>query len=97
MIPAPGQTTPPSDTIKFLKNVATKKYSYEMTSNSYYDGRTISVFRIEDAILSKAEIENQLSGPGAALAYINQIRARAGAPLSSVNIVKSQISINTGT
>ncbi len=81
MIPAPGQTTPPSDTVKFLKNVATKKYSYEMTSNSYYDGRTISVFRIEDAILSKAEIENQLSGPAAALPYLNQIRSRAGAPI----------------
>lgn len=80
MIPAPGQTTPPSDTVKFLKNVATKKYSYEMVSNSYYDGRTISVFRIEDVILNKAEIENELSGPGAALPYVNMIRARAGAP-----------------
>ncbi|MGN6163772.1 MAG: RagB/SusD family nutrient uptake outer membrane protein [Flavisolibacter sp.] len=80
MVPAPGQTTPPSDTVKFLKNVATKKYSYEMVSNSYYDGRTISVFRIEDVILNKAEIENELSGPGAALPYVNMIRARAGAP-----------------
>ncbi len=80
MVPAPGQTTPPNDTTKFLKNVATKKYSYEMVSNSYYDGRTISVFRIEDVLLNKAEIENQLSGPAAALPYVNQIRARAGAP-----------------
>ena len=81
MIPAPGQTTPPSDTVKFLKNVATKKYSYEMVSNSYYDGRTISVFRIEDVILNKAEIENELSGPAAALPFVNMIRARAGAPV----------------
>jgi starch-binding outer membrane protein, SusD/RagB family len=80
MVPAPGQTTPPSDTVKLLKNIATKKYSYEMVSNSYYDGRTISIFRIEDVILYKAEIENELSGAGAALPYINQIRARAGAP-----------------
>ncbi len=80
MIPAPGQTTPPNDTTKFLRNVATKKYSYEMVSNSYYDGRTISVFRIEDVILNKAEIENELSGPGAALPYVNEIRGRAGAP-----------------
>ena len=79
-VPAPGETTPPNDTTKFLKNVATKKYSYEMVSNSYYDGRTISVFRIEDVILNKAEIENELGGPGAALPYVNQIRARAGAP-----------------
>lgn len=81
MMPAPGQTTPPNDTTKLLKNVATKKYSYEMVSNSYYDGRTISVFRIEDVILNKAEIENELSGPAAALPYLNKIRARAGAPL----------------
>ena len=81
MVPAPGQTTPPNDTVKLLKNVSTKKYSYEMVSNSYYDGRTISVFRIEDVILNKAEIENQLSGPAAALPYVNEIRGRAGAPL----------------
>ena len=81
MMPAAGQTTPPNDTVKLLKNVATKKYSYEMVSNSYYDGRTISVFRIEDVILNKAEIENQLNGPGAALPYLNEIRARAGAPV----------------
>lgn len=81
MILPPGQTTPPSDTVKPLPNVATKKYSYEMVSNSYYDGRTISVFRIEDMILYKAEIENELTGPAAALPYINEIRARAGAPV----------------
>ncbi len=80
MVPAPGQTTPPADTVKFLKNVATKKYSYDMVSNSYYDGRTIAIFRIEDVILYKAEIENELNGPTAALPYINQIRVRAGAP-----------------
>ncbi len=80
MMPAAGQTTPPNDTVKLLVNVATKKYSYDMISNSYYDGRTISVFRIEDVILNKAEIENELSGPSAALPYLNQIRARAGAP-----------------
>ena len=81
MIPAPGQTVPPSDTVKFLQNVATKKYSYQMISDSYYDGRTISVFRLSDVILCKAEIENALSGPDAALPYLNEIRARAGAPL----------------
>lgn len=80
MVPEPGQTTPPNDTTKFLPNIATKKYSYEMVSNSYYDGRTISVFRIEDVILNKAEIENELNGPAAALPYVNRIRARAGAP-----------------
>ncbi len=81
MMPDPGQTVPPSDTIKLLQNVATKKYSYEMVNPSYYDGRTIPVFRLADAILCKAEIENELNGPSAALPYLNQIRARAGAPV----------------
>lgn len=81
MMPAAGQTTPPNDTVKLLKNVSTMKYSYEMISDSYYDGRTIPVLRIEDVILNKAEIENELSGPSAALPYLNEIRARAKAPV----------------
>jgi hypothetical protein len=80
-MPDPGEVVPPSDTTKLMENVSTKKYSYEMASNEYYDGRTIPVFRIEDVILQKAEIENELSGPSAALPYINEIRARAGAPV----------------
>ncbi|MFU1857153.1 RagB/SusD family nutrient uptake outer membrane protein [Sphingobacterium sp. NGMCC 1.201703] len=80
MLPAKGQTTPPIDTVKFLQNVATKKYSYGMINNSYLDGRTIQVFRLADVILCKAEIENALNGPAAALPYLNEIRKRAGAP-----------------
>lgn len=80
MVPEEGQAKPPSDTVKFLQNVATKKYSYDMISNSYLDGRTIQVFRLADVILCKAEIENELNGPGAALPYLNRIRTRAGAP-----------------
>ncbi len=79
-MPDVGETTPPNDTTKLLVNVATKKYSYDMVSNTYYDGRTISVFRLSDVILCKAEIENELSGPGAALPFLNEIRHRAGAP-----------------
>ena len=80
MMPAPGQTSPPNDTTKLLVNVSTMKYSYEMTEQSYYDGRTIPILRLEDIILCKAEIENELSGPSAALPFLNEIRARAGAP-----------------
>lgn len=80
MIPDKGQTVPPNDTTKFLVNVATMKYSYDMVSDAYYDGRTISIFRLSDVILCKAEIENNLNGPSAALPYLNQIRNRAGAP-----------------
>ncbi|ULT26646.1 RagB/SusD family nutrient uptake outer membrane protein [Sphingobacterium sp. E70] len=51
-----------------------------MVNNSYLDGRTIQVFRLADVILCKAEIENALKGPAAALPYINEVRKRAGAP-----------------
>jgi hypothetical protein len=80
-MPAIGQTTPNNPNDLLLRNVATKKYTYEMADNSYYDGRTIPVLRLEDIILCKAEIENELSGPSAALPYLNEIRARAGAPV----------------
>ena len=80
MIPEKGQSTPPNDTTKLLVNVATKKYSYDMVSDAYYDGRTISIFRLADVILCKAEIENNLNGPSVALPYLNEIRNRAGAP-----------------
>jgi len=80
-MPEPGQTTPSSPDNLLMRNICTKKYSYEMTDNSYYDGRTIPVLRLEDIILCKAEIENELSGPGAALPFLNEIRARAGAPV----------------
>jgi len=80
-MPDPGQTVPTSPDNLLLRNVSTKKYSYEMADNSYYDGRTIPVLRLEDIILCKAEIENELSGPSAALPFLNEIRARAGAPV----------------
>lgn len=81
MMPEKGQNTPPNDTTRLLLNVATKKYTYEMISDVYYDGRTVSIFRLADVILCKAEIENNLNGPAAALPYLNQIRERAGAPV----------------
>ena len=73
-------TVVPNDTTKYMQNVATMKYTYDMISDAYYDGRTICIFRLSDVILCKAEIENNLNGPAAALPYLNQIRARAGAP-----------------
>jgi hypothetical protein len=79
-LPDKGQTQF-ADTVKPMRNVATMKYSYEMISDAYYDGRTISIFRLSDVILCKAEIENNLNGPTAALPYLNEIRERAGAPV----------------
>lgn len=80
MVPEEGVVEVPNDTTKYMQNVATKKYTYDMVSESYYDGRTICIFRLADVILCKAEIENNLNGPAAALPYLNEIRARAGAP-----------------
>ena len=80
MVPEEGVTVVPNDTTKYMQNVATMKYTYDMISDAYYDGRTICIFRLSDVILCKAEIENNLNGPAAALPYLNQIRARAGAP-----------------
>lgn len=80
MVPEEGVTVVPNDTTKYMQNVSTMKYTYDMLSESYYDGRTICLFRLSDVILCKAEIENNLNGPSAALPYLNQIRARAGAP-----------------
>lgn len=79
-MPEPGQTEPSTTTSKLLLNVSTKKYSYEMPTMSYDDGMTVSVFRLSDMILCKAEIENNLNGPAAALPYLNEVRSRAGAP-----------------
>ncbi|MFT7032135.1 MAG: tetratricopeptide (TPR) repeat protein [Cyclobacteriaceae bacterium] len=80
MMPDPGQTTPPNNITKLMQNICTKKYSYEMIEQAYLDSRNNYVFRLADVILSKAEVVNNLSGPSAALPYLNQIRARAGAP-----------------
>ena len=80
MVPEEGVTVVPNDTTKYMQNVSTMKYTYDMLSEAYYDGRTICLFRLSDVILCKAEIENNLNGPAAALPYLNQIRARAGAP-----------------
>ena len=45
-------------------------------SNRYYDSDVI-IFRLSDAILMMAEVENGLGNQGAAANYINQIRKRA--------------------
>src|SRR5690606_14315612 len=84
-MPDPGETTPPDDTTLLLKDVTTKKYTYEMNSQSEWDDRTIIIFRLADVILCKAEIENALSGPSAAIPYLNRVRERAGAPLYGVD------------
>ncbi|MBQ3767264.1 MAG: RagB/SusD family nutrient uptake outer membrane protein [Bacteroidales bacterium] len=45
-------------------------------SNRYYDSDVI-IFRLSDAILMMAEVENGLGNPSGAVQYINQIRKRA--------------------
>lgn len=54
MVPEEGVTVVPNDTTKYMQNVATMKYTYDMISDAYYDGRTICIFRLSDVILCKA-------------------------------------------
>ena len=67
-----------SGNVKFMDNVTPMKYTYKMISDAYYDGRTVSVFRLSDAYLCMAEIKNNTAGVAAALPYINKIRGRSG-------------------
>lgn len=67
-----------SGNVKFMDNVTPMKYTYKMISDAYYDGRTVSVFRLSDAYLCMAEIKNNTAGVAAALPYINKIRSRSG-------------------
>ncbi|MEQ9440911.1 MAG: RagB/SusD family nutrient uptake outer membrane protein [Cyclobacteriaceae bacterium] len=56
-----------------------KKYQtiYKRANEDSRSGINFRVIRYADVLLMMAEIENELSGPAAALPYINQVRARA--------------------
>ncbi|WPP52662.1 RagB/SusD family nutrient uptake outer membrane protein [Catalinimonas niigatensis] len=55
-----------------------KKYQmiYKRTQENSESGINFRVIRYADVLLMMAEVENELSGPAAALPYINQVRAR---------------------
>lgn len=56
-----------------------KKYQmiYKRENENLSSGINFRVIRYADVLLMMAECENELSGPAAALPYINQVRARA--------------------
>lgn len=56
-----------------------KKYQmiYKRPTEDSRSGINFRVIRYADVLLMMAEVENELSGPAAALPYINQVRARA--------------------
>lgn len=56
-----------------------KKYQmiYKVPNEDQRSGINFRVIRYADVLLMMAEVENELSGPAAALPYINQVRARA--------------------
>ncbi|QHT69692.1 RagB/SusD family nutrient uptake outer membrane protein [Rhodocytophaga rosea] len=55
-----------------------KKYQmiYKRTTENSRSGINFRVIRYADVLLMMAECENELTGPAAALPYINQVRAR---------------------
>lgn len=56
-----------------------KKYQmiYKRENEDVQSGINFRVIRYADVLLMMAEVENELTGPGAALPYINQVRERA--------------------
>ncbi len=62
-----------------VTQVWSKYQRYYKTNNDGFDysGINFRVLRYADILLMKAECENELSGPAAALPFINQIRNRA--------------------
>ncbi|MFO7826336.1 MAG: RagB/SusD family nutrient uptake outer membrane protein [Cyclobacterium sp.] len=56
-----------------------RKYQaiYKRENEDTNSGINFRVIRYADVLLMMAEVENELSGPAAALPYINQVRARA--------------------
>jgi hypothetical protein len=55
-----------------------RKYQmiYKRPSEDVRSGINFRVIRYADVLLMMAEVENEVSGPSAALPYINQVRAR---------------------
>lgn len=56
-----------------------RKYQmiYKREQENTQSGINFRVIRYADVLLMMAEVENELSGPAAALPYLNQVRARA--------------------
>lgn len=56
---------------------------YELVTPKQKNGGPINfpIMRYSDVLLMRAEAENELNGPAGAHAYLNQVRARAGASL----------------
>jgi starch-binding outer membrane protein, SusD/RagB family len=56
-----------------------RKYQtiYKRVNENVQSGINFRVIRYADVLLMMAEVENELSGPAAALPFINQVRARA--------------------
>ncbi len=70
------------DTIGGQNTPATRKYTTAYFRDSEQEVSSINfrVIRYADVLLMMAEVENELSGPAAALPFINQVRARVEMP-----------------
>ena len=71
-----------------LEAPGARPLKFEIDANSTPDmnmGNDFPIFRLAEMYLIKAEAENEISGPGAALPFINAVRERSGAdPISNV-------------
>jgi len=79
--PPAGVTTPPKG-FYYLSDVASKKYADPKGSTTYLDGHVFPILRYADALMSRAEALNELSGPNQeSIELVNKVKARSKATL----------------
>lgn len=71
-----------------------RKYQviYKRDAENLQSGINFRVIRYADILLMMAEVENELSGPSAALPFINQVRARASVNMPPYPTAKYPVS-----
>lgn len=67
------------NTMEGLPEPGWQKYSnaYQQDNENQISGINFRAIRYADVLLMMAEAENELTGPGAAIGYVNDVRARA--------------------
>jgi starch-binding outer membrane protein, SusD/RagB family len=73
-----------ADTLGISKPIYTLKYLDPSSAGGSQNTNNILVLRYADVLLVRAEAENEVSGPAAALPFIDMVRRRAGLPSLAV-------------
>ena len=68
------------DTLGISKPIYTLKYLDPTSAGGSQNTNNVIVLRYADLLLVRAEAENEVNGPAAALPFIDQVRRRAGLP-----------------